>query len=445
MLKKIALIFVLALVFVTLLIFRPWDFNSRKEPRFFDRLPDADIIGKSDILDLSKALSSALYHYRVPFREFLSPEFILGQGKGFGIDLQKPAYFFANEQDWKINSMGMLFRITDSSSVRAGINRLDKLIGLKDTMIYNHIVYKYTKEKFYIAYGKDWMLVYHGDKFKRTYHDVLYARINEIPPKWRSFLNKQSGSKSMIAQITTKNLENIGIKSILCSMSNDSSSITINTQINQFDTLSFQVRNSGWEFFSQEYTKNNANLHFNVHRLRDNPEDPIVVFMKKIGAKISLPVNDFLNAWEGDLAFRQGGIQKIKERFIESELDENFNVTEIEKYRDVKVLGYSVYLSTNGLGKSLVGNLLNKGIMTKSEGKYRMLFSPPLVMNQTDTSLVFHTSQFTPILYKSEQNKVLITYKNIPYIMYLDSTSTKSLYGRLEIPLDKLLKNNIDQ
>lgn len=442
--KKIAVIVALTGVFVALLLIRPWENESAKEPRFFDRLPDADIIGKSNILDLSRTLSSSMYHYRVPFREFLSPEFILGQGKGFGIDVQKPVFFFANEKDWMIESFGAMFMISDSSAVRSGIDRLDKLIGVEDTVVYNNTVHKYSKYNLYFAYGKDWLLIYHGEDFKRTYHDVLFAKINEIPPNWRTFLNEQTSDKSMIAKITTKNLVNNGVESIFLSMTNDSTSVTINTEVNQFDTLSFQVRQSGWEYSSQEFTRNMGSIHCDIDRLRTNPDDPIVLLLKDLGAKISFPVKDLLNAWEGDIAFRQGGIQRIKEKYIESELDENFNVTEVVKYRTVKVPGYSVYLSMNNSGKAFVDRILDKGILTKDDGRYRMLFSPPLYMNQTDTSLVFHTGKFEPMLYESDQNMILFTNDKTPYYLYLDSTSVKTLYGRIQIPLDKIVEDNID-
>jgi hypothetical protein len=333
---------------------------------------------------------------------------------------------------------------TDSSSVGAGINNLNNLVGLKDTVIYNNTVYKYTKENIYLAYGKDWLLVYYGEDFKRTYHDILFAKLNEIPSKWRSFLNKDYSSNSTIAQISTKNLENIGIETILCTLSNDSTSLTLNAQINQFDTLSFQLKQSNWEYSSQEFTRNMTNLNLDIERLRNNPEDPIVLFLKNQGAKINFPINDLLNAWEGDLAFRQGGIQKIREKYIESELDDNFNVTEIIKYRNVKVPGFSGYLSMNQLGQPFVKNLLDKGILTRNENKYRLLFSSPFIMNQTDSTLVFHTGKFEPLLYSSDQNKVLFTHLKMPYRVYLDSTSLKTVYGRIQIPLDKFVKDNLN-
>ena len=443
--KKIAILLAFVGIFVALLFIRPWEPEPQKGPRFVDRLPDADVIGRSNVLDLTRALSSSLYHYRIPFREFLSPEFILSQGKAFGIDFQESAFFFADEKDWEIQSFGILFKITDSSSVHIGINRLDNLLDLKDTVVYNRRVYKYNKLGIYFAYGKDWLLVYQGKNFKRTYHDILFAKLNEIPPKWRVFLNQQSNTgHGIIAQATTENLAENGIKSILISVANDSSSLTLNAQVNQFDTLAFQIKKSGWNYLPQEFTRTNARIHCDIGRLRNNPNDPIIRLLTKLGEKIKFPVNDLMNAWEGNVAFRQGGIERVQERYIESELDENFNVSEVVKYKTIKVPGYSVYLSTNASNRPLINKLLNKGIMTKQEGKYRMLFSPPLQMHQTDTSLMFHTSKFLPVLHPSSQNEILFTHKKTPYLIYLDSTRVKTLYGRLQIPLDKIISDNIN-
>lgn len=443
--KKIGILAAFVGIFVALLFFRPWEPEPQRGPRFIDRLPDADIIGKSNVLDLTRALSSSMYHYRIPFREFLSPEFILSQGKAFGIDFQESAFFFADEKDWEIQSFGILFKISDSSSVHTGINRLENLIDLKDTVVYNRTVYKYREQGLYFAYGKDWLLVYQGKNFKRTYHDILFAKTNEIPPKWRTFLKqKPNTGYGIIAQATTESLAENGIESILISVTNDSSSLTLNAQVNQFDTLAFQIKKSGWNYLPQKFTRTNASIHYDIERLRNNPNDPIIRLLTKLGEKINFPVNDFMNAWEGNVAFRQGGIERVQEKYIESELDENFNVSEVVKYKTVRVPGYSVYLSMNPTNRQLIDKLLNKGIMTKQEGKYRMLFSPPLQMNQTDTSLMFHTSKSLPVLYPSFQNEILLTHKQTPYLIYLDSTGVKTLYGRLKIPLDKIISDNIN-
>jgi len=442
--KKLSIIFTLAGILVVLLYFKPWRSTEIAQPRFFDRLPDADIIGKSNVLDLARSLTGTMYHYRLPFREFLTHEFILSQGKNFGLDLQKPVFFFMNEKEWEINDLGAMFIVADSSNLRIGIEKLGQLIGLTDTTIYGQKVFKQQRHGLYFSYGADWMLVYQGKKFKRVLNNVLFAKRNEIPPKWRAFLNKKEFTKSsIVAEVTSVNLRKHGIASSIITLSNDSTHITFHTRIHQSDTLSIQLKDSGPSFKHQAFTRTLFNLHFDTERLRNDTQSPLYIAMKKVGAKIGFPVTDLLNAWEGDIAFRQGGIEWIKEKYIESELDDNFNVTEVVKYKNVKVSGFSLYLSMNDKSQLLIDRLLEKGIMTKDDRKFRLLYSPPLQMHLNDTSLIFHTSKFSPVLYDSSTNAATWTYNYTPYTFSLDSTTTKTIYGSVTIPLDKLIKDHM--
>ena len=88
--------FIYVLDFVALLILKPWKAEV-ESPRFVDRLPMAEIIGRTNILNLAKDFIPATYHNQIPFREFISPEFILSQGKINGLNLQRPVYFFGNQ------------------------------------------------------------------------------------------------------------------------------------------------------------------------------------------------------------------------------------------------------------------------------------------------------------------------------------------------------------
>ena len=440
--KKNLAITVIAVSFITLLFLQPWGDKNTEQTRFFDRLPDADIIGTTNLLALSRSLSSATYHFKIPFREFLTPEFILSQGKSFGIDFQEPAYLFANEDNWRIDSFGAMFVISDSSAVRSGIEQLDRIVGLKDLIIFKHRVKKIEKYNVYIAYGNNWLMLYRGDDFKRIYHDVLFAKKNEIHPKWRSFINHQS-SELLIAEIKSKNLAKNNIESIHLTMKNDSTSITLNAEVHQPDTLSFQLLKNGWKYASQEFTKNSACLNISSERLRDNLDAPLIQLMKKIDSPVNFPLKEFLEIWEGGLAFRQGGIQTIQEKYIESVLDENFDITEVVRYRKIKVPAYSLFISTNAKNKTFIAQLLEKGILTRHDNKYHFLFSPPFNMKVTDSSVVCHTGGFLPVLYESQQNKIDFIYEKTPYTLLLDSTSVKTVFGRLKIPLYQIIKDNI--
>lgn len=440
--RKLAIIFALAVVFAAILVFRPWESSDEDVPRFFDRLPDADLIGKANVLELSETIESTTYHYRIPYREFLTREFILQQSKAFGINIQQPAYFFANEMDWEIDDFGAVVMVKDSSLVRAGIDRLSRFTNIKDTIVYDNKIYK-TKD-LHLAYGKDWLLIYHGKNFKRIFHDVLFARKNEIPPNWREFLNKTNFDGSpVVAHFTSNNLSDYGLTAADFRVKNDSSSLTLSAEISQEEEIGIALKDSGPVFVKQEYTKNLANLHLDIEGLRNNPNDPIVRIMKKLAKKVSFPVNDFLMAWDGDIAMRQGGIQKYRERYIESELDENFNIAEVVKYKTIKVPGYSVYLSMNSNYPEFLDRLLSKGILTKPDKRYRFLFSPPMILEEDEGSMALHTASYYERPTTGKGNSVLFTLNKTPYTFYLDSLHTNSYFCRLHIPLNTIVEENV--
>jgi hypothetical protein len=58
-------------------------FQKPTPPRLIDRLPTADFIGKVNVLDLARETSGMMYYHKIPFRDFTSYEFLLGQGKMF--------------------------------------------------------------------------------------------------------------------------------------------------------------------------------------------------------------------------------------------------------------------------------------------------------------------------------------------------------------------------
>ncbi|MCR9170944.1 MAG: hypothetical protein NXI10_00515 [bacterium] len=442
--KKLAIIFALALLFAAVLIVRPWESVGKDMPRFFDRLPDADIIGKTDLLKLSESLEQTTYHYRIPFREFLTREFILLQSKSFGVDVQKPVYFFANESDWELRDYGAMFHVKDSSLITKGIKRLSSVIKLSDTLIYDQKIYRNSAAQISIAYGDNWLLVYCGEDFKRTYHDVLFAKRNEIPPNWRAFLNqtKMEGTP-LVAKWSSKDLDGYGLNAVDVCLANDSSSITLLSQIHQNDSIAIRLLDSGPTYPKQEFTKTLANLHMDISGLKDHPNDPLVLIMKQIAQKISFPLQDFLTAWQGSVAFRQGGLQSYSEKYIESELDENFNVTEVVKYKTIKLPGFSLFLGMNENYPDFLNRLKIKGILTKPDKRYRLLFSPPLALQKEESSITLHTATYYEKPDTSSVNSVMFTYNKTPYTVHLDSLGTNTYYCRLHIPLNHLVQSNI--
>ena len=446
MYRNLLIIFILAGLLAGLLIWKPWLGRDDPAPRIYDRLPEADVIGVSNILELSASLSETLFYYKIPFRDLMSPDFILSQGKNYGLDVQSQVFFFANEENNTPDDWGIMVSVRDSSKVRKGIEHLQKFIPIQTRRLHKTTVYSSPEHNAYMVYGDDWMLIYQGDHLSTILDRVLFARHNEISPRWRAFVNENSKENyGLVAAFASDKLSEYGISSVHVTLSNDSSNLIFNTSITQIDSLSFQTKTSGPAYGAQEFTKHLINLHFNVDRLRNHPNDPVYKGMKDLGSRVGFPLDKFLNAWEGDVAFRQGGIETIQERFIESEFDEDFNITEVSKYRNVKVSGFSLYLSMNNAVNEFIVQLEKKGILTQFDKKYRLLFSPPLHMNKDANSLIFHTSKYPPEISTDSISHVMWTFNYVPVMFYIDSTSTKTVFGRIQLPLKKIVSDNIPQ
>ncbi len=444
MYRNLLIIFILAGSLSAVLYLKPWESESDLPAQIHDRLPDGDIIGETNVLTLSRSLSKTLFYYKLPFRDFISPDFMLSQGKNYGLDLQAPVYFFLNENDHKFEDAGVMLTVRDSSKVREGVEHLVKFVEIRDTTIYNTPVYLSPKEHIYMAYGDDWMLFYKGKRFNETLIRIRVKKRNEISPEWRSFINKKYLEENqIIAQVKTKELQEYGIESAIISLSNDSSNLILNTKITQFDSILFELRNTTSMFYEQEFSKNIISLNVDIDRLKRSKKDPIYKLITSLGKKISFPTDQFLEVWDGEAAFRQGGIQTIREKYIESELDDDFNVTEVTKYKNVQVSGFSLYLSTLKNNETFLQTLFNRGIMTKEDQKVRLLFSPPMNMRKSDSSMMFYTGNYPPKLLADSTNKIMWTINYTPVTINLDSTDLRSVYCRINIPLKKIISDNI--
>lgn len=442
MYRKLTLIMVAAILFAAFLFFQPWKylFASDQTPSFYDRLPVADNIGRSDILSLSASFSPSLYHYQSPLREYLSPEFLLSQGKNYGLDFQSSIYFFADDKGSKqFTDLGIMVMVLDSSKIGEGIQRFSNLMPFRDTTIFDQRVFFYGNRKMFITYGKDWFLFYTGTKFEQRLKSILEAKKNEIPPEWRTFLNNFELTRhNIVMRSFSPKLRSRGIQQATFTGQNDSTSVTFFTELKPHDSVSFSLRN-GYQLKEKEFTKRLINLHLDVSKVKRNTRDPIYAILSEFGRKVSFPVDAFLDTWSGDLAFRNGGTYLIKEDYIESELDENFNITERVKSKEVKISGVSTYVGLQNDGKTFLRTLYRKGIITDDGDRVRLLFSPPLKMKTSDSSYLFYSSNYKPELFSSDQNNGIWTIGKTPVSFFLDSTSARSIYGRIQFPLEEIM------
>ena len=83
--------------------------------------------------------------------------------------------------------------------------------------------------------------------------------------------------------------------------------------------------------------------------------------------------------------------------------------------------------------------------MTTDNDKYRLLFSPPISVKQKEKSLTFHTSKYSPNMDYISQNQIIYTHNYTHYEFLIDSTSTKHVFGRIIIPLNKIISDNIPE
>ena len=120
MYKKSLIITLLAIVLAAFLYFQPFLFSKAPQPRIIYRLPDADFIGSVKILDLIKETNSMLYYYKTPFRDLTSAEYLLGQGKTFGLNLQKEIFIFANEN----GEYGAIIQLNDSTKTKQALEKI---------------------------------------------------------------------------------------------------------------------------------------------------------------------------------------------------------------------------------------------------------------------------------------------------------------------------------
>lgn len=439
MARKVLFIVFLISLLVGFFYYKPLFSKEVEQPALVDRLPNGDFLGRVFVLDVARESSSMLFFNKIPIRDFLTHEFLLAQSKSYGLDLQKPAFFFANETgEW-----GALIEVSDSAKIHPGIERLRNNIKLEDTLVSDQKVHVIRSEHLYMTYDKKWFFIYKGTQLpKRLYH-VKFAEKNDITRSWKAFLSEQQfKDEKLVVYSNSKKLKKQGIETALFAHDSDSTSFRVKAYIRNTKPLNVSMKSPGLAFKGKAGTDKLINVHLDIAKLRSDKNDPIYKWMVKMGRKVSFPTDAFLNAWEGDLSFYQGGMVKVNETFIESELDENFNVTEVKSTRVKEVPGFAFMMSVNETQKEMISRLFAKGIMRKDGKKFYVLTSPPLRIRQTPTHLYLYSSDVTPPTEVSGGNSGIWNDKGIRYGFTLDSLSRHEAFGTIHIPVQRLLKKN---
>lgn len=431
------LIALLCAALALFLYIRPRLFAPDPPPSLLDRLPESEIVGRYNLLDIARETNSLMFKNKVPFREYMTYDFLLGQAKGIGLDIQKTGYFFSNGKD----EWGTFVSVIDSSKIQNGLNRLEQYIDISDTIVYNRKVKKIKELGLYIFYDKNYLLVYKGSKFKRRLGKALFAHEGDIEDSWDKFLKHPVfKEEDIVLYSRSPRLKKFGFDYMLCAHDSDSLNIKLKTYVHSIKPLKIKEKKSGMSFERSKHSTKALDVHLDISEFRKDPNDPLYKWVVSLGKKVSFPTTTFFEVWDGDLSFQEGGTQLIDEEVVEMSYDEEFNPLEIRKTHKVAVPAYSLLFSVNENRQKLVSALFSKGIVTKQGKHYHFLFSPPLTLNILPKSISAYTSGRSPKIISGSTCNGLWNYRGTDIIFHIDSLKKKEIYGSLEFEVASFLK-----
>lgn len=431
------LIALLCAALALFLYIRPRLFAPDPPPSLLDRLPESEIVGRYNLLNIARETNSLMFKNKIPFREYMTYDFLLGQAKGIGIDIQSTGYFFSNGKD----EWGTFVTVMDSSKIQNGLNRLEQYLSISDTIVYNRKVKKIKDLGLYIFYDKNYLLVYKGSKIKRRLGKALFAHEGDIENSWEKFLkNPVFKEEDIVLYSHSPKLKKFGVDYVLCAHDSDSLNIKLKTYLHSNKPFKIKEKEAGMSFERSKHSTKALDLHLDISEFKKDPNSPLYKWIVGLGKKVSFPTAAFFEAWEGDLSFQEGGTQLINEEVVEMSYDEEFNPIEVRKTNKVAVPGYSVLFSVNESGQNLVSALFTKGIVTKQGKHYHFLFSPPLTLNILPKSISAYTAGKSPKVTTGTSCSGLWNYRGTNMLFRIDSLKRKEIYGSLEFEVASLLR-----
>ena len=121
-------------------------------------------------------------------------------------------------------------------------------------------------------------------------------------------------------------------------------------------------------------------------------------------------------------------------------MDADFNVTQVEKFRNIEVPGYSLLFNTNEKGPEFINALLQKGILRSEGNQYRVLFSPLLNMKIKDDYYFFYYGAKNLETTLNEKNELLWPIQETNYYFKIDAINDREVFGSIKIPANKIVK-----
>ena len=265
--------------------------------------------------------------------------------------------------------------------------------------------------------------------------------MNYLVKIWKKFSKeKQFQFEKLVIYSNYKGLIDKGISTAMFAHDTDSSSVKLKVYFRSKVPLAVTPKKEGIAFRNYYYTGRLMNIHLNIDQLRKSKNDPFYKVMSGFSKRVSFPLNSFLNAWEGDISYHQGGYITVKEKVIESVLDENFNVSQVETVKEKKVPGFAMLISINKNIHDLLYQLFAKGILRKEGGQLRFLFSPAIKMQLTPNVAYFYSSDNVPMTEMSSYNGGVWTQNYTKFGFQLDSMKRNEAFGSLHIPVQRIIR-----
>jgi hypothetical protein len=411
-------------------------FRKKEKPTLVDRMPEGDFLGRVNIFDFAKESHDMMFYNRLPYREFLSYEFILQQAKNLGLDLQKTSYFFANEnEEW-----GLVIPVKDSAKVHAGIFRAKAFVDVNDSIVKKYRVIHFPKQAMWAAYGKDWFFLYKGSHLGRCLDRITLAKKGNAGKVWKAFLQQNMFKKESFAIYSNwKVLKELKIETAMFSHDVDSVNLALRAYIKNPKGLNLQLKGEGLSIVREKGSTKFVNLNLDITKMTNRKDDPIHAALAQKLARINFPLDLFFKAWEGGLSFQEGGSVVKKETYITNEFDENFNPIEIQTVKDVVVPNYSIMLSMNSNYQMLLKQLMDKGILTKEGNDYRFLGSPQLKMAMKNKHLFLYSGSSFPKTQLSNKNNGSLKYKKTNFLFSIDSLNANEGFGKISFPIKNVI------
>ena len=437
MYKKIFIIIILAILLGLLLYIKPFKEKETESFKIEYILPEADLVGRIRVLDLLKETTDLLIFNNVKVRQFLTYEFILSIAKMYGIDLQSPVYIFANDR----GDYGLVIPLLNSDKLNNAIERVQIDFEVSDSLIKNQKVYRLDDENIFFYKRKKYAVIYKGDYFSEIYKD-LSRKSTKTKESWKMlFSNPYFKNEHLVMYTKSKILNDLGVNHIYLAQDSDSTEFYLKSRIVMNDSIPFLMNQNGKTINFSDYSKRMVDLHLNFQQLNTHTKKMVASKFNNLSKKISFPMEDFVELWAGDLCFEEGGFYKITEKYIETELDENFETQEVEKVRERLIPRYKLMVSTIKSANAFINSLISKGIITREDEQYRFLFSPLFDMKVYKNAFIFYTSEKIPRIVPSKANKLRWEYKGIELNFDIDTTINNTIFGGVRIPSNTIFES----